>query len=123
MTRVTKTDDVGHYRTGRATREHCRHHIGPGYGAKRSTSAGRSTAQADQPNGNTFITRSKGDQTMSVTTRREVPVIDSIQSGWPSFDATPLTYSLLRHVLVDSGIMDERDGQKMDRTVGRLLDT
>jgi hypothetical protein len=59
---------------------------------------------------------------MSVITNSEVPVINSIQPGWPGFDGAPLTYSLLRHVLVDSGIMDERDGQKMDRAVHRVLD-
>jgi hypothetical protein len=58
---------------------------------------------------------------MSVITRREVPLIDSIQSGSAEPDRTPLTYSLLRHVLVDSGVMDERDGQKLDRAMLRAL--
>jgi hypothetical protein len=79
--------------------------------------------QHTRPLNSALINEAKGIMKMSVITRSEVPVIDSINSGWPSLDGTPLTYSLLRHVLVDSGVMDERDGQKLDRAVGRLLDT
>jgi hypothetical protein len=60
---------------------------------------------------------------MSVITRSELPPIDAFQSGCRAADGTPLTYGLLRHVLVDSGIMDERDGLKMDRAVHRALDS
>jgi hypothetical protein len=60
---------------------------------------------------------------MTVITQSEGPLAEAIQPGWPTLDGTPLTYGLLRHVLVDSGSMDERDAQKMDRAIRRLLDT
>jgi hypothetical protein len=37
-------------------------------------------------------------------------------------DGTPLTYGLLRRVLVDGGSIDEREAQKMDRAISRLLE-
>jgi hypothetical protein len=46
--------------------------------------------------------------------------IEAVQSDRP-FDARTLTYGLLRHVLVDSGSIDEREAQKMDRAISRLL--
>jgi hypothetical protein len=60
---------------------------------------------------------------MHVITRSEVPVNDAVDGGWPAVNGTPVTYGLLRHVLVDSGIMDEREGQKLDRAIRRLLDS
>jgi hypothetical protein len=59
---------------------------------------------------------------MSVISRSDSPRVDAIQSG-RSFDERPLTYGLLRQVLVYSGSIDEREAQKMDRAFHRLLHT
>lgn len=59
---------------------------------------------------------------MHVISRSEIPVVDAIQAGAHSPSGTPLTYELLRHILVDSGSMDEREARKMDRAMHRLLD-
>jgi hypothetical protein len=51
------------------------------------------------------------------------PFGGAIQSGTQPVEATPLTYGVLRQILVYSGSMDERDAQKMDRAIHRVLDT
>jgi hypothetical protein len=58
---------------------------------------------------------------MSVIMSTAVPVSDSIQRD--PVEGTPLTYGLLRHVLLDSGSIDLREALKMDRAFHRLLDT
>jgi hypothetical protein len=56
-------------------------------------------------------------------TRENVLPIGAAQLDWPGLEETPLTYRLLRQILANSGIIEEREAQKMDRAIHRLLDT
>ena len=57
---------------------------------------------------------------MSIITPIELPVGDSIPRNPAPSAATPLTYGLLRQLLLDSGMIDERDAGKLDRAIHRL---
>ena len=60
---------------------------------------------------------------MHVLARIDPPVGDSLKYGWPGARSTPLTYGLLRQLLLDSGHIEQREAQKMDRAITRLLDS
>jgi hypothetical protein len=60
---------------------------------------------------------------MNVISSNGVRDIEAVQSGWPGLAETPVTYGLLRWVLERSGIIEEREAQKMDRAIQRLLDS
>ena len=59
---------------------------------------------------------------MLITTTSKLPPADSIAHGVRDRGETPLTYGLLRQLMVDSGAMDEREAQRMDRAQARMLD-
>jgi hypothetical protein len=48
--------------------------------------------------------------------------VEAVGAGSVGLTATAMTYELLRQVLAGSGIIEEREAQKMDRTIQRLLD-
>jgi hypothetical protein len=85
----------------------------------RGTPRGR-IETTDRPSSTAVINEERNQ--MNVISRRDVPVIGAIHSDWPALDGTPLTYGLLRRVLVDGGSIDEREAQKMDRAISRLLE-
>jgi hypothetical protein len=84
---------------------------------------------AAAPNSARTYQQRKGP-TVSVISRNDVPNIEAVhvpeiealRSGSPGLAGTPVTYSLLRNLLAGSGIIEEREAQKMDRAIRRLLD-
>jgi hypothetical protein len=60
---------------------------------------------------------------MNVMTRERVVPIDAPPRHSPGLEEIPLTYGLLRQILANGGIIEEREAQKMDRAIHRLLHT
>ena len=58
---------------------------------------------------------------MNVLAETKVLPTDATHRGWPALEETPLTYGLLRQILLYSGNIEEREAQKMDRAIRRVL--
>jgi hypothetical protein len=75
---------------------------------------------ADRPGSTKLINEVKGTNMTAVATIKMPP--PEIASGRsPDPRETPLTYAMLRQVLLDSGSIEEREAQKLDRAFRRLL--
>jgi hypothetical protein len=61
------------------------------------------------------------DPAVNVISSNGVPDVEALRSGRPGLAQTPVTYGLLRRLLEGSGIIEEREAQKMDRAFHRIL--